>query len=365
MDARSKVVVAVALLELKKLQERYADCLSAVMMNASEEDERRRRLLITAALRARGQIVLKAGGQWEAMLNADDDAFRRHFGLSKAQFASLLTRLQERGVAKEHSQGLPPVPASKRVLMFLWYMANQNSFREMSDRFDVSPSSAHRIVLGVLAAVCAMGPTFVSWPDAGERASSAAAFQRVCGLGGVIGAVDGCHVRVQRPAVRGGDYMNGRCFYSVLLQAIVDERGRFLDVFAGPPGRLGDARMLRASSFYDARQEMLGEYRLLGDSAYFDQGFPFIVACKPDDGALSEAELQQNRRISRGRAVVDQALGRLKCRWRRLRDLQNTRLDAVVMVVLAACFLHNVCAEASETCPDHPHGCPREEDGNE
>ncbi len=112
--------------------------------------------------------------------------------------------------------------------------------------------------------------------------------------------------------------MNCKSFYSTLLQGIVDKRGRFLDIFAGPPGRVHDARMLSSSSFYTTWQEKMCNYSLLGDSAYTRQAFPFIITLKCDNGALTEADQQQNSKISRGRVVVEQAFGRMKCKWRRL-----------------------------------------------
>ena len=78
---------------------------------------------------------------------------------------------------------------------------------------------------------------------------SSAVFQLISGLDGVIGAIDGCHIRVQRPPIRGGDYINRKSYYSVLLQGIVNDEGRFIGIFAGPPGRVHDARMLRGSTF--------------------------------------------------------------------------------------------------------------------
>uniref|UniRef100_A0A3B4TUM0 DDE Tnp4 domain-containing protein n=1 Tax=Seriola dumerili TaxID=41447 RepID=A0A3B4TUM0_SERDU len=304
-----------------------------------------RKRKILAVLQPTQRIILKTGTEWQMMLNMDDHTFSRHLRVTKPQFEYVLMKLQDNGIQKQHCQGLPPVPATKKALMFLWYMANQNSFREMSNKFDASQSTAHRIIL--------------------QKAASAAAFHRLCGLSGVIGAIDGCHIRVQRPPIRGGDYMNRKSFYSVLLQGIVDERGRFIDIFAGPPGKVYDARMLRASDFYTTWQEKMGDNSLLGDSAYIGQAFPFVITPKRDNGALTEADELQNSRISRGRVVVEQAFGRMKCKWRRLRDLQNTRIDAVVMIIMAACFLHNMCIGASEICQEHPNGCPRQADENE
>ncbi|KAM3866921.1 putative nuclease HARBI1 [Diretmus argenteus] len=359
MDARKNAVVVLALSEYRKLEQS-----TELHLNNIAEEEKKRRVLISIILRERNQIILVSGAEWEVMLNMDDDTFARHFRVTKPQFEYLLMKLQDNGIQSEHLQGLPPVPVTKKVLMFLWYMANQNSFREMSDKFDVSQSSAHRIIMEVLNTICTMGSTFISWPNACEKAASAAAFHRLCGLDGVIGAIDGCHIRVQRPPIRGGDYMNCKSFYSILLQGIVDERGRFIDIFAGPPGRVHDARMLRASRFYSTWQEKMGECSLLGDSAYSEQAFPFVITPKRDNGALTEAEQRMNVNISCGRVVVEQAFGRMKCKWRRLRDLQNTRVDVMVMIVMAACFLHNMSVGASEVCQEHPGGCPRQGDEN-
>nr|XP_020487137.1 protein ALP1-like [Labrus bergylta] len=358
MDASKKTFILLALSEYKQLLNKY----EAHLRNTAEEERRRRR--ISTLLLSTQQVIMKTGPEWEVMLDMDDLTFAHHFRVTKPQFDYLLMKLQENGITKEHSKGLPPVPVTKKVLMFLWYMANQNSFREMSDKFDVSQSSAHRVILEVLNIMCPMGQHFISWPNSCEKATSADAFQHLCGLSGVIGAIDGCHIRVQRPPVRGGDYMNSKSFYSILLQGIVDERGRFLDIFAGPPGRVHDARMLRSSNFYSTWQEKIGEYSLLGDSAYIGEAFPFLITPKPDNGALTEVDQQQNANISRGRVVVENAFGRMKCKWRRLRDLQNTRIDAMVMIVMAACFLHNMCIGTSEMCLEHPQGCPRQDDEN-
>ena len=321
--------------------------------------------MVTAVLQSRQQVILKSGTEWEVMLDMDDNTFARHFRIRRSRFEQLLLLLQEGGLHSEHSHGLPPLPVPQKALMFLWYMANQNSYREISDKFNVSQSTAHTAILQVLTIMSGIVPHFVSWPRGCEKRMSSAAFQRTSGLDGVIGAIDGCHIRVQRPPIRGGDYINRKCYYSVLLQGIVNDEGRFIDIFTGPPGRVHDARMLRGSTFYTNWQEKMEDYQLLGDSAYIGQAFPFIITPKRDNGALTDADRQQNFNISRGRVIVEQAFGRMKCKWRRLRDLQNTRMDIVVMIIMAACSLHNFALGAVDGCDEHPDGCPRQEDGNE
>lgn len=357
MATSTKAVLALALYEYKQLLDKYAILLQRVDDTEEEEDKR----LVSLLLRER-----RMGNRrtlWELMLTMNPDTFAKHFRITKSQFEYLVRSLRDNGLGEEHNQGLPPVPTTKKVLMFLWYMANQNSFREMSEKFDVSQSTAHRAVLQVLDIICTMGTLFISWPNASEKESSAVGFRCLCGLTGVIGAIDGCHIRIQRPQIRGGDYMNHKSFYSVLLQGIVDENMRFIDIFVGPPGKVHDAMMLRSSDFHAAWQEKMGDYRLLGDSAYIGEGFPFIITPISDNGILTEDDETQNSRVSCGRAVVEQAFGRIKCKWRRLRDLQNNRIDTVVKIVMAACFLHNLSI-TSEVCEEHPNGCPRQDDGN-
>lgn len=296
----------------------------------------------------------------------DQHTFRRHLRVTWGQFDFLLMKFEQQGVNQgHHIGGRPDIPLVKKLLMFLWYMANQNSFREIADKFDVSQSAAHRSIVELLRVLCSMSSSFITWPSNCEKRTSAAAFARVCGINAIIGAIDGCHIKIQRPTMRGGDYLNRKGFYSVLLQGIVNERGRFLDIFVGPPGRVHDARMLRTSDFYQTWEEKMDNNKLLGDSAYCGNAYPFVLTPKRDNGALTADDQARNIQISRGRVIVEQAFGRMKCRWRRVRDLQNMRLDIVVMLIMSACILHNLCADPTEVCEDHPEGCPRQGDENE
>lgn len=228
----------------------------------------------------------------------EEQLFYRHTRLTPAQFEYFTHRLLQQGL----SDG--KVPATKKGLLFLWYLANQNSFREMSDKFDLSQGAAHNAMIEVLDCLCSLSSEFLRWPNDCEKRASAFSFQRTCGMHNIIGSIDGCHIQIRRPVIRGGDYINRKGFYSVLLQGIVNERGEFMDIFAGPPGKVHDARMLRSSSFFVDWRAKMGEYKLLGDTAYIGHNFPFIVTPKRDNGMLSQEDLAQNAKVSRGGAGV-------------------------------------------------------------
>ena len=216
-------------------------------------------------------------------------------------------------------------------------MANNNSFRELSDNFNVSQSTAHAIVMKALELVCRISPQYIRWPNQCEKQARAVIFRRLSKQDDVIGAIDGCHIRIQRPQRRGLDYLNKKGYYSMLLQGICDDRGRFIDIFAGAPGRVHDARLLRLSSFYQECKEKMENHRLLGDSAYICQDFTFILTPKRDNDQLTEEERPANTSLSHGRVIIENVFGSMKCRFRRIRDVQNVKLDVMVRLIIAAC----------------------------
>ncbi|XP_035847590.1 uncharacterized protein LOC118493103 [Sander lucioperca] len=243
--------------------------------------------------------------EWELMLDMDDNTFARHFrkrrAIRRARFEQLLGLLQEGGLHSKHSHRLPPLPVPKKVLMFLWFMANQNSYREISDKCNASKSGTHGAILQVLTIMSGIGTNFVSWPRGYEKRMSSCLPAH---LWPQWSHWDNRWLPHQSPesTIRGRDYINRKSYYSVLLQGIVNDEGRFIDIFAGPPGRVHD---LRGSTFYTEWQEKMVDYCLLGDSAYIGQAFPFIITPKRDNGALTNADHQQNFNISRGRVIVE------------------------------------------------------------
>lgn len=78
----------------------------------------------------------------------DEHTFRRHLQVTWAQF-DLMQKLNQH-IQTVHAGGRPEVPLHQKLAMFLWYIGNQNSFRELSDEFNVSQSTAHHIILEIL-----------------------------------------------------------------------------------------------------------------------------------------------------------------------------------------------------------------------
>ena len=63
--------------------------------------------------------------------------------------------------------------------MFLWYMANTNTLRELLDKFNVAQSTAHGVVMKALEATCQMAAIHIHWPSVCEKVTRAVVFNRL------------------------------------------------------------------------------------------------------------------------------------------------------------------------------------------
>jgi hypothetical protein len=64
-----------------------------------------------------------------------------------------------------------------------------------------------------------------------EFSNIAKKFKRKAGIPYAIGAIDGSHIPIKAPKEYPMDYYNRKGFYSIVLQAVVDSYGRFIDIF--------------------------------------------------------------------------------------------------------------------------------------
>ena len=267
-----------------------------------------------------GRSIVKTGIFASLILQMDDDTFQSHLRVTRQQYNMLLCQIQRMESDNDNAaMGHGRVPLWKELLIVLWYLANQNCLREISDKFNVSKSSAYRVVMRMVKYLNRLSPAFIKlWTDE-EKIRNSQKFLST-GFDNVIGAIDGCHIRIARPQRHGDDYMNRNGYFSILLQGVCDHDGNFKDVFIGVPGKVHDARMLRMSPFFANMNMTLGnDWRILGDSAYVSQDFPWILTPTRDNGVLTPQQTASNTALSRGRVIIENTFGRLICKFRRFR----------------------------------------------
>lgn len=69
-----------------------------------------------------------------------------------------------------------------------------------------------------------------------------------------------------------------------------------------------------------------------------------------DNGHLTARQKLFNKRLSATRVIIEQAFGRLKTVWRRLKYLNIYNLRYVKYIVISACILHNKLIRDNTAC---------------
>ncbi|CAL8363134.1 unnamed protein product [Boreogadus saida] len=146
-------------------------------------------------------------------MEMDDSTFQRHLRLTKPQFHFFLDKLE---ILRPQNVDM------KKVIMFLWYLSNQNSFRELSDKFD--KFAAHNAIVEMLDTTCELASTFIIWPSECEKRGNAVVFHRKCGIHNILGKEGSCqHHRSHAPGCSRGRAMHHREGKAVIGQLLQEQ----------------------------------------------------------------------------------------------------------------------------------------------
>ena len=256
------------------------------------------------------------------------------------------------------------ISVERRLAITIWCLATCAEYRTIGHLFGVARCTVCVIVHDTCNAIVrTLQSKYISFPVGDDLQGVIDGFQTKWQMVQCAGAIDGCHIPVRPPAMNHTDYYNRKGWYSVILQAVVDDKYLFRDVMVGWPGSVHDARVLAKSRFYRrvANKEILNSNScdvlgrdvlpfLLGDSAY--PLSVWLMKPFPHNAVLTSSQHTFNYRLSRARIVVENAFGRLKARWRRLMKQNDMEIAHVPQVVVACCILHNLCEVHGDTFND-------------
>jgi hypothetical protein len=221
----------------------------------------------------------------------------------------------------------------------------------------VSLSTVQRYVNEVGKAVNEKLKVYLSWPAKHIQRQDTGRFEEWCGIPGVVGAIDGCHIVLNCPAEGKANYYNYKGSHSMLLIAVCDFDLRFINVSHGYTGRYNDVQAVKYSALYDHFEEkythgmhdnhkMIPGGMILGDAAFPSKPWLMTPYKYMDRLNVTSTEYDQkfiyNFRHSSGRMVIEQAFGLLKGKWAILSNNRYHRHMDEFQVTLNACILlHN------------------------
>lgn len=239
------------------------------------------------------------------------------------------------------------------------YLATGHSISSLHYQFLIGKSTASylirdtcSIIWDVLKEVVFPKPTTDEW------AKIADIFWQQCNFPNCVGAIDGKHIRIQKPVGSGSSFYNYKKYFSFVLFAMADANYRFIYVDIGSYGRSSDSSIFTHSTLGHLLQEnrlalpantplpgTIGPampYVFVADEA-FALGEHLL---RPySSHSLSQEKRVFNYRLTRARRVVECAFGILANKWRLLHTPIYLKMQHAIQAVKAICALHNFIRE--------------------
>lgn len=168
-----------------------------------------------------------------------------------------------------------------------------------------------------------------------------------------VGAIDGKHVRLIKPAHSASLFYNYKNYFSVVLLAVCDSNYKFLYIDVGSYGREGDSTVLSRSTFGKKLQE--GTFNLPKSEKVLDSLIPLPYVFIGDEAFGISTHLMRayagcnltkprrifNYRLSRARRYVECAFGILSNKWRIFHRPLNIDIKVAISLIKTCCALHN------------------------
>ncbi|KAK4329427.1 hypothetical protein Pmani_000185 [Petrolisthes manimaculis] len=177
-------------------------------------------------------------------------------------------------------------------------------------------------------------------------------FMQIAGFPGVIGVIDGKHIRITSPKEFAAEYVNRKRYHSINTLIVFDAKYKVIDIVANWPGSAHDARILNErglNRFVFGRGIVPDECHLLGDSGYPSKKWLLTPYIRPQPGPQSN----YNRCHKKTRSVVERGIAKLKRRF------HVSALQQRCARLLKYMYVHNICKDRNIGIPageDHNNG---------
>ncbi len=302
----------------------------------------------------------------------DPQAFFNYLRMEPGMFDELVQRVGPR-IEKKDTRMRKALSPGLKLAITIRFLATGDKYPTLMYSFRVARNTVSLIIPEVCQAiveeykdeVISCPTTPAEWAEIGE------VFKNKWNIPNAVGAIDGKHVAIRKPAKSGSLYHNYKSFFSVILMALVDGDYKFLWIDVSSHGSMSDAQIFNDSELKECLEDgSIGfpapapiphddepmPYFILGDEAF---GLRTFLMKPYGRRALTRRERIYNYRISRGRRVVENAFGILAQRWQVLLTTIQPGPSIVQDVVECCVCLHNLMRMRY---PALHHGMVDEED---
>ena len=186
----------------------------------------------------------------------DRTSFRDMFRMDAADSEYVLTQISDLISLKHRLGGTDPIKYDERLDITLRYLALGESFQSLSYQFRISLNAVSYIAKGCCKAIVKiMALAFMKVPSTkAEWLDISRKFEERWNFPHALGAIDGKHIRIQKPKNGGSFYYNYKHTHSIILMAIAGPEYECLYADVGSNGRVNDSGIWNKSSLLQGIQ---------------------------------------------------------------------------------------------------------------
>ncbi|KAM4030026.1 uncharacterized protein ACNLHF_022055 [Anomaloglossus baeobatrachus] len=285
------------------------------------------------------------------------EKFENYLRMSIESFDILLSHIQD-DIRRQDMSFRRSISPEQRLVVTLRYLSTGESFTSLHYQFRLGVSTVCELVRETCEVISEkLQPLVLPQPTSAQWLEIADKFYEVANFPNCLGALDGKHIRIQKPGHSGSLYYNYKKIFSIVLMAIADARYRFVAVDIGAYGRTNDSRVFKESNMgkclYSSGLNIPPSRPLPGTEG---PSLPLVLVgdeafqlgtnlMKPYSSRnLNTSRRIFNYRLSRARRYVECTFGLMTAKWRVLLTAMQLKPENVDSVVKACVTLHNFVA---------------------
>ncbi|KAG8239271.1 hypothetical protein J437_LFUL019151 [Ladona fulva] len=279
--------------------------------------------------------------------------------MSEDSFTYLVTAVT-RNLQKKDTHMRDSIAVEERLSVTLRYLATGCSLRSLHFEYLIGRRTLSTIVEETCNAIwCALKDEFIKEPNEEEWIAISEKFSSKANFPQCLGAIDGKHVRIVKPAFSGSNFFNYKKYFSIVLMAIADADYCFTYVDVGAYGKDNDSNVLKNTNI--GKQIYSGNLKVPEakplSHSLIDQPVPYVFVADeafalsknvmrpfPSKGQTTERRIF-NYRLTRARRFVECAFGIMSNKWRILHRPLDVKIELASAVVKTCCILHNFVRE--------------------
>ncbi|KAK9887976.1 hypothetical protein WA026_000267 [Henosepilachna vigintioctopunctata] len=292
--------------------------------------------------------------------DTEPEDYKNYFRMNDITFDKLL-KLVTPFLLRKNTNMRQCLPVKERLAVTLRYLATGRNFEDLKFSAVMSPSSVSAAIIETCEVLIYVLQDYLKFPTTSEEWTEIAQeFGDRYQFWNTLGAIDGKHIAIKKPANSGSLYYNYKGFFSIVLLALVNAKKEFIMVDAGMNGRISDGGVLYYSKFGALLQQEVLNIPEPASLPKITERFPYVFIgdeafalrsnlMKPySQKALTPERFEFNKRLSRARVVVENAFGILAARFAVFQKPINLDPQKSASVTMACCYLHNFLAKETQ-----------------